>query len=70
MGRLFPYIRVCRYHPSCSAYSYEAIKRYGTFIGGFLAIKRIISCNPWSKGGYDPVKELKLSNIAKILTRI
>jgi putative membrane protein insertion efficiency factor len=70
LGRLFPSVRVCRYHPSCSQYSYEAIQEYGTFIGGFLSIKRIISCNPWSQGGYEPVRKLKLGKIAQILTRI
>ncbi|MEJ7654048.1 MAG: membrane protein insertion efficiency factor YidD [Chloroflexia bacterium] len=45
----------CRFHPSCSQYGYEAIKRYGVFKGGWLASYRILRCNPWSKGGYDPV---------------
>ena len=43
------------YYPSCSNYGLEAIKKYGAFKGGILALWRIIRCNPFSKGGYDPV---------------
>lgn len=45
----------CKYYPTCSQYAYEAILKYGAFRGLFLATWRIIRCNPWSKGGYDPV---------------
>lgn len=45
----------CPYIPSCSAYGLEAITKYGAFKGGILACWRIIRCNPFSKGGYDPV---------------
>jgi len=45
----------CRYSPSCSAYGIEALKKHGPFKGGWLAIKRIASCNPWGGSGYDPV---------------
>lgn len=45
----------CPYYPSCSNYGLEAIKRYGAFKGGILALWRIVRCNPFSKGGYDPV---------------
>lgn len=45
----------CPYHPSCSNYGMEAIQKYGAFKGGILALWRIIRCNPFSKGGYDPV---------------
>lgn len=46
----------CIYVPSCSEYAIEAINKYGGLKGGFLAIKRILRCNPLSKGGYDPLK--------------
>lgn len=46
----------CRYYPTCSSYSYEAIQKYGIIKGSYLAIKRIFRCNPWSKGGIDNVK--------------
>lgn len=46
----------CRYTPTCSQYAIEAIKKYGPFVGGFLAIKRILRCNPFGGSGYDPVK--------------
>ncbi|GAB1309442.1 membrane protein insertion efficiency factor YidD [Urechidicola sp. KH5] len=49
----------CRYRPTCSSYTIEALKVHGVFKGSWLAIKRIISCHPWSKGGYDPVPDKK-----------
>jgi putative membrane protein insertion efficiency factor len=46
----------CRYSPTCSAYAVEAIKKHGPFHGFYLALRRILSCHPWSKkSGYDPV---------------
>jgi hypothetical protein len=45
----------CRYTPTCSEYSIEAIKKYGAFKGGWLAIKRILSCHPWGGHGHNPV---------------
>ncbi len=45
----------CPYCPTCSAYGYEAVEKYGAIKGGALATWRIIRCNPFSKGGYDPV---------------
>ena len=51
-----PYIGAhCKYTPTCSQYAIEAIKKYGCIYGICLAIWRILRCNPWSKGGYDPV---------------
>lgn len=47
--------KVCRYEPSCSVYAVEALRRHGLFKGGYLAAKRILSCNPWGGSGYDPV---------------
>ncbi len=46
----------CRFYPTCSQYAIDAIKKYGAVKGSFLAIWRIIRCNPFNKGGYDPVK--------------
>ena len=45
----------CRYTPTCSQYAKEAITKYGPFKGGWLALKRILRCNPWGGSGYDPV---------------
>ena len=46
----------CKYYPTCSEYTKQAIKKYGSFKGIFLGTKRILKCNPFSKGGYDPLK--------------
>lgn len=45
----------CKYFPTCSQYGLEAIEKYGAFKGGLLTVWRILRCNPFSKGGYDPV---------------
>ena len=45
----------CKYYPTCSNYAIEAYKKYGFFKGTVLAVWRILRCNPFSKGGYDPV---------------
>jgi hypothetical protein len=49
----------CRYEPSCSQYTLEALKKRGLFVGSWLSLKRIFSCNPWGGSGYDPVPEKK-----------
>ena len=46
----------CRFTPTCSQYSQEAIKKYGLIYGGLKSLLRVMRCNPWSKGGYDPVR--------------
>lgn len=45
----------CRFEPTCSHYTLGALKKHGLIKGGWLAIKRISSCHPWGKSGYDPV---------------
>lgn len=50
----------CRFQPTCSHYTQEALETHGFLKGGKLAIKRIFSCHPWGKSGYDPVPEKKV----------
>ena len=49
----------CRYQPSCSHYAAEALSRHGPLRGGWLAARRILSCNPWGGAGYDPVPDAR-----------
>lgn len=53
---LFISDRVCRFTPSCSSYCYESIDRYGIIAGSFKCFKRVLKCNPWNRGGNDPLK--------------
>lgn len=46
----------CRFHPTCSQYTYDAVEKYGAVKGSYLGFKRIMRCTPWSDGGNDPVK--------------
>ncbi|MCL2719469.1 MAG: membrane protein insertion efficiency factor YidD [Lachnospiraceae bacterium] len=46
----------CPYYPTCSLYGLEAVEKYGVLRGGIMAFWRILRCNPFSKGGYDPVR--------------
>ncbi len=48
----------CRYHPTCSHYTIEALQKHGLIKGSFLATKRIFSCHPWGGSGYDPVPDI------------
>lgn len=45
----------CRFTPTCSQYALQAVRKYGPFKGGWLALKRILRCHPWGGSGYDPV---------------
>ena len=55
-GAISPYTpAACRFTPTCSAYAQEAIEKYGARKGGYLAMRRILRCNPFHSGGYDPV---------------
>ena len=47
----------CRYSPSCSEYAIEAVERHGAWRGSIMAIRRVLSCNPLARGGYDPVPD-------------
>lgn len=53
---LFLTDKICRFEPSCSNYTYQAVEKYGPSKGLYLGFKRIIRCHPFSKGGYEPVK--------------
>jgi len=46
----------CRFQPSCSEYTYQAVERYGIILGSLKGLRRISKCHPWSKGGYDPLR--------------
>ena len=46
----------CKFHPTCSEYTKQAIEKYGALKGCWIGFKRILRCNPFSKGGYDPLK--------------
>lgn len=54
LSPLFP--PACRFAPTCSEYSYQALKKYGAIKGTALSIWRILRCNPFNKGGYDPLR--------------
>jgi putative membrane protein insertion efficiency factor len=59
LGKVFPNRRNCKFTPTCSEYSYEAINKYGAIKGGIMGLKRVIRCNPWAvPGQYDPVPEI------------
>ncbi|MDH4223324.1 MAG: membrane protein insertion efficiency factor YidD [candidate division Zixibacteria bacterium] len=53
LGTVLP--RSCRFHPSCSEYSIQAFRSFGIFRGSWISLKRILRCNPFNPGGYDPI---------------
>jgi uncharacterized protein len=57
--------RRCKYEPTCSRYALQAIERHGVLRGGVLATWRLLRCNPWSHGGYDPVQSQRLFKTSK-----
>lgn len=60
LGAVLP--NSCRHYPTCSQYAIEALKIYGPLKGSFLAIYRILRCNPWGTSGYDPVPAKRKKN--------
>ena len=58
LGALFP--TTCKYHPSCSQYAIDAVREKGLVRGSLLAGWRLLRCNPWSRGGFDPVEDQRL----------
>jgi putative membrane protein insertion efficiency factor len=56
---IFPMGGICRFQPTCSEYTYQAIERYGIIRGSILGVKRISRCHPWNTGGYDPIPKVK-----------
>lgn len=58
LKKVFPYLG-CRYHPTCSQYTYEAVDEHGTLKGLYMGTKRVLRCTPFSKGGYDPIPHKK-----------
>jgi putative membrane protein insertion efficiency factor len=58
LSPLFP--NTCKYHPSCSQYAVDALRRYGLLRGGVLAVWRLLRCNPWSHGGVDHVRDQRV----------
>jgi putative membrane protein insertion efficiency factor len=57
-ARILPGVRICLFYPSCSEYSKQALHKHGLFVGGYLSLKRVLRCGPWSwnKDKWDPVK--------------
>ncbi|HWR95823.1 MAG TPA: membrane protein insertion efficiency factor YidD [Arenimonas sp.] len=54
--------QTCRFSPSCSSYSMQAIERFGFFRGSYLTVRRLMRCHPWNPGGYDPIPESRCTH--------
>ncbi|MCX6745091.1 MAG: membrane protein insertion efficiency factor YidD [Candidatus Parcubacteria bacterium] len=54
LAKFFPFLG-CRFYPTCSEYTYQAVEKYGVIKGLWLGLKRVLRCTPLSKGGHDPV---------------
>jgi len=61
--------RRCRYEPTCSRYAVRALREYGILRGLVLATWRLLRCNPWSRGGYDPVEAQRVFGVGRRCTR-
>jgi len=61
LGIVFP--PSCRFYPSCSEYSIQALKAFGVLKGSWLSLKRVLRCNPFNPGGYDPILSWKEKRI-------
>ena len=58
LSKMFEYMGIkCKYYPTCSEYTKQALEKYGFLKGSYLGMKRILKCNPFSKGGYDPLEK-------------
>ena len=55
-------LSACRFEPTCSSFMIQALEIHGLFYGSYLGVKRILSCHPWGKTGYDPVPEKKCNH--------
>ncbi len=55
--------RNCRFYPTCSTYTYQAIEKFGAIKGIYLGIKRILKCHPFNEGGYDPIPNKNKKNV-------
>ncbi|MGK2912877.1 MAG: membrane protein insertion efficiency factor YidD [Porticoccaceae bacterium] len=60
----------CRFHPSCSRYGIEALQRHGVLKGGFLTLRRLLKCQPFHSGGFDPVPKAKPQTHAQQKTEL
>ena len=57
---------VCKFHPTCSAYSLDAIRAHGSIKGTWLTLRRLVRCHPWSLGGYDPVPATDAQKVQRV----